>query len=81
LDRSIAILRWTRIRRKRPFSICDAAAPNITGVLTLGHVLNNSIQDILARRGADAGFRSALVAGDGSRRNWNPDPAVEKVAP
>lgn len=24
--------------------------PNITGVLTLGHVLNNSIQDILARR-------------------------------
>src|SRR4029450_1292116 len=24
--------------------------PNITGVLTLGHVLNNTIQDILARR-------------------------------
>ena len=23
--------------------------PNITGVLTLGHVLNNTIQDILAR--------------------------------
>src|SRR2546423_4776013 len=24
--------------------------PNITGLLTLGHVLNNTIQDILARR-------------------------------
>src|SRR6266403_427101 len=24
--------------------------PNITGVLTLGHVLNNTIQDILARK-------------------------------
>ncbi|MEI6350975.1 MAG: valine--tRNA ligase [Verrucomicrobiota bacterium] len=24
--------------------------PNVTGVLTLGHVLNNSIQDVLARR-------------------------------
>src|SRR6266403_4667032 len=25
-------------------------APNVTGVLTMGHVLNNTIQDILARR-------------------------------
>jgi len=24
--------------------------PNVTGILTLGHVLNNTIQDILARR-------------------------------
>src|SRR5260221_393671 len=24
--------------------------PNVTGVLTMGHVLNNTIQDILARR-------------------------------
>ena len=24
--------------------------PNVTGVLTLGHVLNNTIQDVLARR-------------------------------
>src|SRR5260370_35650918 len=35
--------------KKRPFSIV-MPPPNITGVLTLGHVLNNSIQDILARR-------------------------------
>src|SRR5205807_8159451 len=34
---------------KPPFSIV-MRPPNITGVLTLGHVLNNTIQDILARR-------------------------------
>ncbi len=35
--------------KKKPFSIV-MPPPNITGVLTLGHVLNNTIQDILARR-------------------------------
>jgi valyl-tRNA synthetase len=34
---------------KPPFSIV-MPPPNITGVLTLGHVLNNTIQDILCRR-------------------------------
>jgi valyl-tRNA synthetase len=29
--------------------------PNVTGILTLGHVLNNTIQDILARRARMAG--------------------------
>src|SRR5438094_9702932 len=40
---------------KPPFSIV-MPPPNITGVLTLGHVLNNSIQDILARRARLQGF-------------------------
>ncbi len=34
---------------KPPYSIV-MPPPNVTGVLTLGHVLNNTIQDILARR-------------------------------
>ncbi|MEM1157950.1 MAG: valine--tRNA ligase [Verrucomicrobiota bacterium] len=34
---------------KPPFSIV-IPPPNVTGILTLGHVLNNSIQDILCRR-------------------------------
>src|SRR6266542_5510187 len=34
---------------KPPFSIV-IPPPNVTGMLTLGHVLNNTIQDILARR-------------------------------
>src|SRR5467141_626977 len=37
--------------------------PNITGVLTLGHVLNNSIQDILARRARMRGFEVLWLPG------------------
>src|SRR5437588_9781160 len=37
--------------------------PNITGVLTLGHVLNNSIQDILARRARMHGFEVLWLPG------------------
>ena len=29
--------------------------PNVTGVLTMGHVLNNTVQDILARRARQNG--------------------------
>jgi valyl-tRNA synthetase len=37
--------------------------PNITGVLTVGHVLNNSIQDILARRARMQGFEVLWLPG------------------
>jgi valyl-tRNA synthetase len=37
--------------------------PNITGVLTLGHVLNNSIQDILARRARMQGHEVLWLPG------------------
>src|SRR5437763_3032239 len=37
--------------------------PNITGVLTLGHVLNNTIQDILARRARMKGFEALWLPG------------------
>ena len=47
---------------KRPFSIV-MPPPNITGVLTLGHVLNNSIQDILARRARMQGFEVLWLPG------------------
>src|SRR5256885_15339843 len=45
-----------------PFSIV-MPPPNITGVLTLGHVLNNSIQDILARRARMQGFEVLWLPG------------------
>jgi len=47
---------------KPPFSIV-MPPPNITGVLTLGHVLNNSIQDILARRARMHGFEVLWLPG------------------
>src|SRR2546428_1831485 len=37
--------------------------PNVTGVLTLGHVLNNTIQDILARRARMQGFEVLWLPG------------------
>jgi valyl-tRNA synthetase len=37
--------------------------PNITGVLTLGHVLNNTIQDILARRARIQGYEVLWLPG------------------
>jgi valyl-tRNA synthetase len=37
--------------------------PNITGVLTLGHVLNNTIQDVLVRRARMLGFEVLWLPG------------------
>src|SRR2546426_9158557 len=37
--------------------------PNVTGVLTLGHVLNNTIQDILARRARMLGYETLWLPG------------------
>ncbi|HWD20720.1 MAG TPA: valine--tRNA ligase [Verrucomicrobiae bacterium] len=37
--------------------------PNVTGVLTLGHVLNNTIQDILARLARMKGFETLWLPG------------------
>ena len=41
--------------------------PNVTGVLTMGHVLNNTVQDILARRARQNG-KSVLSPGKISLR-------------
>src|SRR4051812_8447591 len=43
---------------KEPYSIV-IPPPNVTGVLTMGHVLNNTLQDILTRRARLEG-KSAL---------------------
>src|ERR1700685_2345390 len=43
---------------RKPYTIV-IPPPNVTGVLTMGHVLNNTIQDILIRRARQEG-RSAL---------------------
>ncbi len=47
---------------KSAFSIV-MPPPNITGVLTLGHVLNNTIQDILARRARMLGHEVLWLPG------------------
>lgn len=39
-----------RVSEKRPAYSIVIPPPNVTGVLTMGHVLNNTVQDILARK-------------------------------
>jgi valyl-tRNA synthetase len=47
---------------KRPYTIM-IPPPNVTGVLTMGHVLNNTIQDILIRRARLEGCEALWLPG------------------
>jgi len=50
LDQQLFTADPARVSAKRPAYSIVIPPPNVTGVLTLGHVLNNTIQDILARK-------------------------------
>lgn len=47
---------------KEPYSIV-IPPPNVTGMLTMGHILNNTIQDILIRYHRMKGFETCWVPG------------------
>ncbi len=47
---------------KEPFTIV-IPPPNVTGVLHMGHMLNNTIQDVLIRRARMQGFEACWVPG------------------
>ena len=47
---------------KKPYTII-MPPPNVTGVLHMGHMLNNTIQDILIRRARIAGYNACWVPG------------------
>jgi len=48
--------------KKEPYSIV-IPPPNVTGVLTMGHVLNNTLQDILVRRARQEGKSALWIPG------------------
>ncbi len=50
LDQNFFTADPARVSAKRPAYSIVIPPPNVTGVLTMGHVLNNTIQDILARK-------------------------------
>src|SRR5436190_11295048 len=50
LERNCFTADPARVSETRPAYSIVIPPPNVTGVLTLGHVLNNTIQDILARK-------------------------------
>ena len=47
---------------KKPFTIV-IPPPNVTGILTMGHILNNTIQDIFIRTKRMQGFNACWVPG------------------
>jgi len=47
----------------RPAYTVVIPPPNVTGVLHMGHMLNNTIQDILVRRARQRGFNACWVPG------------------
>ena len=49
-------------KNKEPFTIASPP-PNITGMLTMGHILNNTIQDVYIRLKRMQGFNSCWVPG------------------
>jgi valyl-tRNA synthetase len=50
LDQNFFTADSARVSEERPAYSIVIPPPNVTGVLTMGHVLNNTIQDILARK-------------------------------
>ncbi len=47
---------------KKPFTIL-MPPPNVTGILHMGHILNNTIQDVLVRKARMQGFEALWVPG------------------
>ena len=47
---------------RKPYTVV-IPPPNVTGVLHMGHMLNNTIQDILVRRARMQGFNACWVPG------------------
>ncbi|TAF33123.1 MAG: valine--tRNA ligase [Cytophagales bacterium] len=47
---------------KKPYTIL-MPPPNVTGILHMGHILNNTIQDVLVRRARMKGFEALWVPG------------------
>jgi len=52
----------TANRKKRPYAVV-IPPPNITGILTMGHVLNNTIQDVFIRWQRMRGFETLWMPG------------------
>ncbi len=48
--------------KKKPYTVV-IPPPNITGILTMGHVLNNTIQDVLVRWKRMQGYEACWIPG------------------
>src|SRR6201988_4112844 len=66
--------RWYQLWESRGYFRADAASkrppfvmvmppPNVTGMLHMGHMLNNTVQDVIARRKRMQGFNTLWLPG------------------
>ena len=54
---------FSSIPDNRPSYTIVMPPPNVTGILHMGHMLNNTIQDILVRRSRMLGYNACWVPG------------------
>ena len=54
---------FSSIPDERPSYTIVMPPPNVTGILHMGHMLNNTIQDILVRRSRMLGYNACWVPG------------------
>ena len=52
----------SEVDERTPYTIV-IPPPNVTGVLHMGHMLNNTLQDVLIRRARLQGFNACWVPG------------------
>lgn len=52
----------SKVSKKEPYTIV-IPPPNVTGVLHMGHMLNNTLQDVLIRRARLKGYNACWVPG------------------
>lgn len=64
---------------KKPFTII-MPPPNVTGILHMGHMLNNTIQDILIRRARISGYNACWVPGTDHASIATEAKVVERLA-
>ncbi|MFI3298501.1 MAG: valine--tRNA ligase [Rikenellaceae bacterium] len=64
---------------KTPYTIV-IPPPNVTGVLHMGHMLNNTIQDVLVRRARMRGFNACWVPGTDHASIATEAKVVQKLA-
>ena len=64
---------------KKPYTIV-IPPPNVTGVLHMGHMLNNTIQDVLIRRARLKGFNACWVPGTDHASIATEAKVVDKLA-
>jgi len=65
--------------KKEPYTIV-IPPPNVTGVLHMGHMLNNTIQDVLARRARMLGYNTCWVPGTDHASIATEAKVVEKLS-